>query len=160
MQWIRLSLIQCGEKDGEVERWKSLGLQKMMCMRMSERVSVCDAFVNWPEVKIKRKGEKNWKGWPCYSVGWGLVLCVVLCITTNSGSISYLLLCKTLLLRSQALSGSLLFKVFYCYIAIGLLLKEGLIKKGTSLFMLCLAPASPFFFSLAPSSLFFSPYEA
>jgi len=27
-------------------------------MRMSERVSVCDAFVNWPQLKIKRKGEK------------------------------------------------------------------------------------------------------
>lgn len=126
-------------------------------MRLSGRVSVCDAFVNWPEVKINRRIKKTEKeGWPRFPVGWGPG-CVVLCKTTSSGSISYLLLCKTLLLRSQALSGSLLLKVFYCYITIGSLLKEGLIKKGTSLFMLCLAPASPFFFLifLFPRSFFF-----
>ncbi|BAT90991.1 hypothetical protein VIGAN_06229100 [Vigna angularis var. angularis] len=53
----------------------------MMCMRMSGRVSVCDAFVNWPEVKIKRriKKLKRKDGLVFLLVGDQVVCCVLCC---------------------------------------------------------------------------------
>ncbi|TKY67628.1 hypothetical protein E2542_SST10522 [Spatholobus suberectus] len=67
----------------------------------------------------------------------------VLCITTNSWSISYLL-CKTLLLRSQALLGGRCCSKF-SILTLQLVIAEGRIEKGNPAFY-ALAPASPFLF--------------
>lgn len=74
-------------------------------MRLSGRVSVCDAFVNWPEVKINRRIKKTEKeGWPRFPVGWGpgcVLCCAKLPVQGQFHIYYYVKLCYFVLKRYQ-----------------------------------------------------------